>query len=207
MGKGRRRTRTQERPAYLLLRERAAAQDTVVRVLCAVALFSAILTLLMPTWSLSVIERNLAAESYTAEESATLSDVLPLGQLAIGLTAVGILATSVLLWLRKAPASLLSLSVALAGNVLLVIFTVTISDVFAYDDLEQRGLAFRELLTRYYAALLPAIVLIPTACVAFSARKKRALADLMERASDSTPTITLGSDTDLHSSSTPFSGE
>ncbi len=197
MGKGRRlrNERADTRPAYELPLLQADKLDRTARVLCLIAVIVLALTLFLPSWSVQIIANNLATGSYDAEEIAALTPVLPLGRLSLILTALGTVATAVLLRLRKVGLSLIGLGAQFAAAAMLIAFAVTIGDVFAFNPIlhsgHGQGLSFWDLVLRYYILLVPTIMQTVAVCVSFAARKKRDVAQVMQQASDTSSTLTL----------------
>ena len=198
MGKGRRLRleRADARPAYELPLMHADKLDRTARVLCLLALIMLALTIVLPSWSVQISADNLAAGTYDAEEIAALTPVLPLGRLSLVLTALGTIATAVLLRLRKVGLSLIGLSAHLVAAAMLIAFAVTIGDVFAFNPIlhsgHGQGLSFWDLVLRYYILLVPAVMQTVAVCISFAARKKRDVAQVMQQASDTSSTLTLG---------------
>ncbi len=198
MGKGRRLRleRADARPAYELPLMHADKLDRTARVLCLLALIMLALTIVLPSWSVQIIADNLAAGTYDAEEIAALTPVLPLGRLSLVLTALGTIATAVLLRLRKVALSLIGLGAHLVAAAMLITFAVTIGDVFAFNPIlhsgHGQGLSFWDLVLRYYILLVPAVMQMVAVCISFAARKKRDVAQVMQQASDTSSTLTLG---------------
>ena len=198
MGKGRRLRleRADARSAYELPLMHADKLDHTARVLCLLALIMLALTIVLPSWSVQIIADNLAAGTYDAEEIAALTPVLPLGRLSLVLTALGTIATAVLLRLRKVGLSLIGLGAHLVAAAMLITFAVTIGDVFAFNPIlhsgHGQGLSFWDLVLRYYILLVPAVMQTVAVCISFAARKKRDVAQVMQQASDTSSTLTLG---------------
>ncbi len=197
MGKGRRLRleRADARPAYELPLMQADKLDRTARVLCLIAVIVLALTIVLPSWSVQIIADNLALGAYDAEETAALTPVLPLGRLSLILTALGTVATAVLLRLRKVGLSLIGTGAQIAAAAMLIAFAVTVGEVFAFDPLMHsghgQGLSFWDLVLRYYILLVPAIMQTVAVCVGFAARKKRDVAQVMQQASDTSSTLTL----------------
>lgn len=193
MGKGRRNRdkRGEEAPAFITLRVRATKLEKLVRLLSTLCILVTVLVLLMPSWSMAIINGNLAADIYTADEEASLSRLLPLGVTALVLTAVGVLFSAICMRKIRMPLSLVGIGVALVADVMMVIVAVRFASLFPHDVITGRGLNFWDLVLRYYAVLLPTVMLVPTAVLGFNAAKKRDIADTMASALDTTPTLTL----------------
>ncbi len=197
MGKGNRirAARVDERPAYEAPLAQAVKLDRAVRVLCLLAVIVVALALILPAWSVHILSANLAADAYTAEEAAALTPVVPLGRLSLILITLGTAVTCAMLWLRRWALSLIGLGAQLIAAAMLIVFAVTIGDVFAFNPIlhsgHGQGLSFWDLALRYYILLLPVIMQIVAVCVSFVARKKRDIADVMQQASDTAPTLAL----------------
>lgn len=197
MGKARRlrNERTDTRPAYELPLMQADKLDRTARVLCLIAVIVLALTIVLPSWSVQIIADNLAAGAYDAEETAALTPVLPIGRLSLILTALGTVATAVLLRLRKVGMSLIGLGAQFAAAAMLIAFAVTIGELFSFNPIlhngHGQGLSFWDLALRYYILLIPVLMQTVAVCVSFAARKKRDVAQVMQQASDTTPTLTL----------------
>ena len=192
VGKGRRnRDMRQELRPFEALYAKADKQQRTAGGFAVAALILTVLGLFLPLWSIAVMQQNLDASLYDATELAVLTPWLPLGRLALGLIAVGVLASAIFVWCRRPGWSAAALALCAGGEGLLTYFAVVLGQVFAYDQLEQRGLAFGDLLVRYYVLLLPFCLLVAALCCAFAARKKRMVASVMETAADTAPTVML----------------
>lgn len=204
MGNGRRchQHTANEQPQERLLKK-ASVLDRATRVLCVVSLAIALLTVLMPLWSAIIISDNLAADSYTAQETAALSPVVRLGLFSVPLLLAGWVLMTILLWARKPWLSLIGGGIAAAGGALLVIFAISVGQVFPYREvvtsggIREIGLAFSDLIWRYYIALAPFVTMIAALVCALLARRHREVADIMASVADTSPTIALADENDL----------
>lgn len=193
MGKGRRnRGLRQDLKPFEILYQKADKQQKTAGALAVISLVVTVLGLFLPIWSITIMANNIAATRYDAEELAVLTPLLPLGRLALALIAVGVLACAVLLWCRRAGWSTVGWTLVAVGDGLLIYFAVVLGQVFAFDPIEQRGLAFGDLLLRYYVLVLPLVLLAVAVVCGLTARKKRMVASAMENAADTAPTVLLG---------------
>ncbi|MBE6764164.1 MAG: hypothetical protein E7553_07465 [Ruminococcaceae bacterium] len=197
MGKGsrKREANANKCPAYELPLRQAEKLDRLAAVLGVLAVILLALSLFLPSWSVHIIAQNLAAGTYSADEAAALTPVLPLGRLSLILLSIGTVLTFLLLKFRKTALSLIGLAADVAASAMLIAFAVTLGSVFAFNPVlhsgHGQGLSFWELVLRYYILLLPVIMQIVAVCVSFAAHKKRDIADVMKNASDTTSTLSL----------------
>lgn len=173
------------------LNKKEASAQRVVRILCICMLLITVLTLLVQLWSLMTIEANLQAERYTAQETATLNRLLPVGWLGVIVMAGGAAAASVLLLRKKWKPSLIGTALTVVAGVLLVLFALSLGDIFAYDALKDRGLMFGDLVLRHFTVLLTPILSIIASLFGRRAAKKYALAQMMADMCEEEPTISF----------------
>lgn len=197
MGKGQRNhkqhhaERPQERPL-----KKARALDRATRILCAVALVLALVTGILPLASAFAVSYNLSTDAIEASVVEQITPVLPLGYACIPLLLFGLVIATVLLVQRKPFLALIGGGLATLGAVFLVLFAITCGQAFPFREvvtgggIREIGLAFSDLIWRYYIALVPLAVMIAAFVCGLRARHHRELADMMSETA--APTITLG---------------
>lgn len=192
VGKGRRnREQRQDLHPFERLYKKADKQQKTAGGFAVTAVILTVLGSVLPVWSISIMTNNIVASQYAAEELAILTPLLPIGRLALTLIAVGALLCAILLWCRRAGFSSIGLALCAIGEGALIYFAIVLGQVFAYDPLEQRGLAFADLVVRYYVLLVPFMFLAAAIVCGLVARKNRTVAAAMQNAIDIAPTVML----------------
>lgn len=152
-----------------------------------------------------IMYHNLNSGAYeargnSAEDIAALAKILPTGTIALVLFAAGILLTAALLLRKKPTASLIGCLILAAGIAFFIPYVYNLSLLFTYDALEGInngvGLSLSALIWQHYSALFPFLLLIPCEGLAFFAKRKAFVAEVMKEAQDTTSTLLLDDESD-----------
>lgn len=195
MGKGaRNRNRhTEQQEACTRLK---AEERRLHRYVCALGIVAVLLTLFtMAIQVFTIYSINNAPQ--TEDAAAILSRAVPMGILAVALMSGGTLAAAILLFLRKPMLSVFGGVTLLIGIAFLAAFIAALAECFPYREIitgttvRTQGLDFTKLFWRHGTAFFPSLFLLAGQGIAFAARKKRELIEVMTPSAHGDSTLAL----------------